>query len=241
MLLFELKTDLKYLKYNATLSSKIWDNTSLKPEVLKALRKIGVEFVKYLNVPIESVVDIIITGSMCNYNYTKYSDIDLHVVLDYDAFCEECPEFDVDDCMKAKKSLWNDRHDISIYGIEVELYAQSKNDVMTGNAGIFSLTKNDWIKRPIKDVDTVYDKRAISRKAEHYMKEIESISDDNVDNAEGIEDCMTRLKNMRKSGLERSGEFSLENLVFKVLRDAGYIQDLYDYQQQVKNDSLSLT
>lgn len=240
MLLREIAQKNKYLGYHDTLSTKIWDGDQLKPEVYDALVKIAKEFISTLKVSPNQLVDIIITGSLCNYNYTKYSDIDLHIILDYSKMCDDCRTFDIDDCMKAKKSLWNERHDITIYGLDVELYAQDKKETITGNAGVYSLTSKDWLQRPTKEAEVDYGNKMIMDKAKHIMYEIDSITSDHSDDHDAIEKLKTKIKNMRKAGLERSGEFSIENLAFKVLRNSGYIEQLHDYALKIKDDSLSL-
>lgn len=242
MLLTELKLGKKteYLAYNETLPLVLWDEFQLKPDVKRALKRIAQEFIEALKVPAEQVVDIILTGSCCNYNWTKYSDIDLHIILDYDMICDDCGAFDFDDCMKAKKSLWNDRHEITIYGMEVELYAQDKTDTITGNAGVYSLMKDSWIRKPRKHEDVKYDERTIFNKAEAIMMLIDSVIDDSADDPDTIEKIKDKIKNMRKAGLQKHGEFSLENLVFKVLRNSGYIEKLHDFSAEIKDKNLSL-
>ena len=240
MFLSEVAAKSKMLDYHSTLSTKIWDGQELKREVLLALRRIAKEFIETLGVSEEAVADIIITGSLCNYNYTRYSDIDLHIVLDYSLICDGCEGFSLDDCMKAKKSLWNDRHDITIYGMDVELYAQDVTDTITGNAGIFSIKRNEWVRVPKKLKNVDYDERMVMDKAKHIMSEIDSIIEDKVDDSGVITKLLDKIKNMRKSGLERAGEFSMENLVFKILRNSGYMEKLYDYQLNMKSKDLSL-
>lgn len=243
MLLSELhsKSKTTFLDYHSTLSSKIWDDeNTLNKEVLEALRKIAEAFIDTLGVPEDSVVDVIMTGSLCNYNYTKYSDIDLHVILDYSKICDDCQQFSVDDCLKAKKSLWNMEHDITVYGMEVELYAQDMKTPITGDAGVYSIVSDSWIKRPIKKANVVYDKKTINDKVQYITRQIDDIVDGEVDNLDAIEALKVKIKNMRKAGLEKSGEYSLENLVFKTLRNSDYIDKLHTYATDVKSDSLSL-
>lgn len=242
MLLHEIsKKASTYLGYHDTLSNKIWDGDQLKPEVYDALVRIAKEFILTLKVSdSQQIVDVIITGSLCNYNYTKYSDIDLHIILDYSELCDDCQSFDLDDCMKAKKSLWNERHDITIYGRDVELYAQDKSETITGNAGIYSIKNKAWVQRPTKEEAIDYGDRAIMDKAKHVMYEIDAFVDEQSDDKEGIEKLKDKIKNMRKAGLERAGEFSIENLAFKVLRNSGYIEKLHDYALDAVDDSLSL-
>lgn len=229
-----------YLGYHDTLSPKVWDNDTLKPEVLAALRKIAAAFIKTLGANQDQVHDIIITGSLCNYNYTRYSDIDLHVILDYSKICDDCKSFSLDDCMKAKKSLWNEQHDITVYGFDVELYAQDVNETITGNAGVFSIIDNDWVQRPTKETEVVYNDADIMNKAKHIMYDIDDIVDNQTDNSSDVEKLKLKIKNMRKAGLERAGELSVENLAFKVLRNSGYIEKLHTYATKAVDDSLSL-
>lgn len=239
MLLFEIKNK-KLIDYHENLSTKIWDGDSLKPEVLKALRRIAKQFSETLHVSSEAIADVIITGSLCNYNYTKYSDIDLHIVLDYSMICDECESFSLQDCMDAKKSLWNERHDITIYGIDVELYAQDVNDPITGNAGVFSVLRNEWIKTPEKLASLEYDKALVEAKAKRIMKQIDDLIDDNVTDKDIIDNLIDKIREMRKSGLEKTGEFSIENLVFKTLRNTGYLEKLRDYKIKAKSEDLSI-
>lgn len=228
------------LDYHEELNPKLWsDEDTLDSEVFSALKKIGNKFIEYLKIPADAIEDIIITGSNCNYNWTKYSDIDLHVVLKFDEICDNCPSFDLADCMNAKKSLWNETHDITIHGIDVELYAQSVKDAITGNAGVYSISNRKWVKRPKRE-RVEYDKKAIRNKAAILMGEIDELIDGSNTNSKDIERIKTKLRNMRKSGLEKHGEYSLENLAFKTLRNSGYLQKLHDYGQNIEDEELSL-
>jgi len=49
-----------------------------------------------------------------------------------------------------------------------------------------------------------------------------------------------RISTMRKSGLERAGEWSTENVVFKVLRADGLIDQLADRVRELEDQDLSL-
>ena len=241
MLLSELSKPNSFkLEYHDALSTKIWDVDTLKSEVYDALKKISIEFIKTLEIDNSAITDVIITGSLCNYNYTKYSDIDLHIVVDYELLCDDCEGFSISDCMNAKKALWNERHDITIYGLDVELYVQSVNDPITGNAGVYSLRKKAWLKRPVKETAIEYDEKMIVSKAKYIMFEIDDIIENKVSDSESIDKLKEKIRNMRKSGLERGGEYSLENLVFKMLRNNGYLDLLNDYKIEKKNTELSL-
>jgi hypothetical protein len=57
---------------------------------------------------------------------------------------------------------------------------------------------------------------------------------------EKIDSVKDRLKKYRSCGLEKDGEYSYENLVFKFLRRNGYIQKLFDFENEIMDKRLSL-
>src|SRR5690606_14206297 len=118
--------DTTQLKINDSLNQKIWDGEKLKPKVRIHLLKIAQNFINFLNIDDDvEIHDIIFTGSLSNYNFNDYSDIDLHVILDHKEVIED-PDL-AKEYFDTKKVLWNDRFDIKIYGFEVECYAQDAN------------------------------------------------------------------------------------------------------------------
>ena len=104
------------------LNPKIWLGEHLRPDVHETLLKISTEFFDFLNMPVE-VEDIIISGSQANYNYSPYSDLDLHFVVDYGQV--KC-EMEADELFDTKRKLWKEQHNIKIHGIPVELYVEDK-------------------------------------------------------------------------------------------------------------------
>ena len=93
--------DVESLQPQTELNSTIWEDSSLKDKVRDQLYRIALEF--YLSLNIEAPMkDIIFTGSLANYNYTKHSDIDLHIMIDY-ADVDDNLDL-VKDLMTAKKS-----------------------------------------------------------------------------------------------------------------------------------------
>ena len=106
----------------------------------------------FAKIPPDAVVDVILVGGNANYNYTGYSDIDLHLVVDM----EKLPECEglLDEYLRGKKQLWSLVHDISIYGHDVELYAQDKETPYTKDQGVYSIKNDQWIVQPTrKEVD----------------------------------------------------------------------------------------
>jgi len=242
----QLKT---HLEYHATLNPKLWSTFAddknypmLKPEVQEALEKISNAFLAFLKVEADKVADIIFTGSNANYNWSKLSDIDLHIILNYDAICKDCQEnssgFDLDDCYKAKKTVWNEYHDITIKDYIVEVYVEPKTEERSGNAGVWSLVKKDWIKVPQKEEDLVYDETQIKAKAADLMHQIDMLSKES--DATAIKAMQDKIKKMRQAAISSGGEFSLENLVFKAIRNNGYMDKLYDLGNKAEDDELSL-
>ena len=234
-----------HLEYHDTLNPKLWDSSTnpptLHPDVEEALKKVANSFLTSLKVTPDQIKDIILIGSNCNYNWSKLSDIDLHVVLDYNKICPECEgSFDLDDCFKAKKSLWNDGHDVSIKGSNVEVYAQPETEQVSSNAGVYSLADGQWVREPTKEEDLVYDEKDIKRKAKKLMDEIDSVIKDGNTNETTVKNLQDKIKKMRKASIAKGGEFSLENLVYKTLRNNGYMDKLYDFAANLEDKDLSL-
>ena len=69
-------------EYHKELNPNIWTDNKLNPEIREKLLEIAAAFVDYLDLDVD-IEDITLTGSLANYNYTKYSDFDLHILTDY--------------------------------------------------------------------------------------------------------------------------------------------------------------
>lgn len=225
--------DFKSIEQKDELNSDVWinDGTQLNPEVRKNLIKIALRFYKELDIPQAHLEDIVFTGSLANYNWSKYSDVDLHLIVDYK---EVAPDVDlVRNYLKARKSLWNDEHDIKIFGFDVEVYVQDANEPHYAT-GQYSIMNDEWLVKP-KPGKPEIDKDAIKRKAKFLMKMIDDVKDmfNKKEYRQAINDAdklQTKIRNMRSYGLEKNGEYSSENLAFKLLRRNKYIEKLYDIE-----------
>ena len=93
------------MKFHDELNQKLFNKEELKPEVKEKLKEIAEAFIDYLEVNKDAIKDVVITGSSVSYNYTKYSDIDLHLKVDYDLIHEDCPI--VEGYLWACKSTFN--------------------------------------------------------------------------------------------------------------------------------------
>ena len=129
--------------YHNKLNIKFWDERGLRPEVKDKLLQIGTKWAEFAKIPSAAVKDMILVGGNANYNYTRFSDLDLHLVVDKSQIAD-CPEL-LDDYLRDKKKLWALVHDIKIYAHPVELYAQDENDPLPANQGVYSIIKGEWI------------------------------------------------------------------------------------------------
>jgi predicted nucleotidyltransferase len=216
------------------LSKKIWkDDENMRPDVQKALENIANEFLDYLKIDVD-VEDVTFTGSYANYNYTPYSDIDLHIVIDFDKISND--EDLVEGFMNAKKSYWNDRYDITVNGIEVEIYPQDSSEEHV-SSGVYSIDQEKWIVKPEK-FQKEPNLKSANKKFQMLKREISSAVES--EDLKSVERLLKKLRNMRKSALNKSGEMSVENIAYKMLRSEDLIQKLYDSKFSLYGDSISL-
>ena len=220
--------------YNDTLHPQFWDEFEFKEDVLKPILKIVDDFVKDdAHISPEMVEDVQLTGSLANYNYSEYSDLDVHILLDFADINKD--EEIVKRALDGKRFIWNLRHDIKFNGHEVELYFQDIHEPHVAS-GLFSLSGNRWIKKPKYEKPEI-DHEDVVKKANSFKKELDLLADvlDNISDEKEFSLINKRAKKlkekimrMRKEGLAGKGEFSVENLAFKTLRNDQTIARLND-------------
>jgi len=223
----------KHRIYNSILNPTIWSTeNNLRTEVLNALINVAETFYEdsELNVPLE---DVYFLGSTAGYNWTPTSDIDLHLVVDFSKIGTN--QELVKNYVDGLKNKWNQSHDIKIGNHPVEVYIQDIKE-LNKSQSVYSLMKNHWIKKP-KHEDIYIDKDTIKKKYKQLTHSIDrAISDADI---EKIKKLIKRVYDIRQSGLDKSGEYSTENLVFKLLRSTGYINKLRDTNTQLTDKELS--
>lgn len=224
------------LRYHDQLNSKLWDGDKLKSEVREKLIEIGNTWAEFSSIPQEAIKDMILVGGNANFNYTDFSDIDLHLLVDKNDM-PDCPDL-LDDYLKDKKQLWSLSHDISIYGHDVELYAQDVNAEFPANQGVYSLTQDNWMVPPTKQ-EVNFDDPNLIRKIEDYINKINGLIDSNAED-ESFKKLKKKFADMRKAGIKKAGEFSQENLIFKELRNKGYLDRMNQYIKSKEDEKLSL-
>jgi hypothetical protein len=221
--------DPSLVKFNDTLHPKFFDeNNKFKEEPRKLLINIVNYFLK--NIEEKIIIDsVTITGSIVNYNYNKYSDIDLHFIIDKNDYNKDDFE-SVMDIFNTKAKLWNYEHEnIKMFNHNIEIYMQEKSEVHT-STGVYDILLNDWIKKPekqYKDIDMAY----IKSKLNKLVDKINYVISQN--NPEKIEKFVDDIKLYRKAGLESQGEYAYENLLYKMLKHTGYMSKLYDYERKL--------
>ena len=225
------------LKSNEELNPRLWnEKQKLDMEVWRALDRIGKEWAEFANIPKKAIKDVILTGGNANYNYTKYSDIDLHLVIDKEMI--DCPAV-LDDYLQSKKQLWALTHDIKVKGQPVELYAQDYRDPFREGQGIYSLQSNKWLQVPARyKIDRKHPE--VIRKVKELMFQIDTLIDSRSDDVAAFKRLKGRLKGMRSAAIEKGGEYAPENLVFKELRNRGYLDKMNDYVRNLEDEDLSL-
>ena len=226
-----------------TLNPKVWENpenpqkATMIPKVKKALMRIAEEFIDYLGEDV-FVEDIVLTGSLANFNWSEFSDFDLHIIVDFEQYEDESDLYK--ELYNLKKQVFNDKHNIKIFGYDVELYAQDSEEPHFAT-GVYSVMNDEWVTNP-KKVDIEIDRNVLEKKIKNWTEKIDKVvdSEQSEDDVKLIDSIKEKLKEYRKSGLEKEGELSYENLVFKFLRRSGHIEKLFDISNKAVDKELSI-
>jgi len=247
-LIEDLETDKKIVKSfepKESLSDQIFEGSdgdfSMREDIRSRLLEISDDFIESLSIEF-FIHDIVLTGSLSNYNWSEYSDVDLHIIVNFDDFGEQKELYT--ELFKLKKTLFNSSHNITIKGFEVELYIQDSNEAHF-SSGVYSVMNDEWETVPKKEEDVNIDKDILVQKVGQLQDMIDTVIDnaeeEELDDAkEMIKKVKDKIKKYRTSGLEKEGEYSYENLTFKVLRRNGYLQKLFDFENDLMDKRLSL-
>lgn len=221
--------DMSSFKKQKTLNKDIWKNDEeLNPRVRLQLLDISDDFIDFLGLRWVKEKDIVLTGSICNYNWSSYSDIDVHIIIDFSEI--HANKELVREYVDAKKNEWNNEHILlEIYGFNVEFYVEDVNENAVSN-GVYSLEKNEWLSKPdinnVEDISSRKDEK-IRKIAANLITKIEEIEEETerTRDIQKLRELMNRankitsmIKEIRKNGLQKNGEISIGNIVYKVLR-----------------------
>jgi len=221
------------VKFHKELNPRLWQDEKLDKEVRDQLLLIAEDFVEYLGISNLKVKDVTISGSNAAYSYTPHSDLDLHILVDFN----ELPNNEVyQELFTAKKTLYNDAHDITVHGVPVELYVQDTNQPVQ-SLGEYSIVHDKWIRIP-KKRRANFDEAATKAKYEKLGDLIELALKSK--DPKRVSDTIALVKRYRKSGLDKHGEFGPENLAYKAVRKQGLVQALYDLKSELHAEKLSI-
>lgn len=238
--------DMKPFKVKDKLNPEFFNGDGeLNSQIRMKLLDIADDFIKELEVKWVKPTDIVLTGSIANYNWSKYSDVDIHIIYDYNEVYKK-PDF-VKDYFNSKKELWNKTHDeLTIKDFPVEISVENTSEPAQ-STGVYSLEKNKWVKEPKNLNDSKLNKEYIKSFCAKQMTKLDSLFDEmdkEKDNtklkklSDKIKGIYTKLKDMRAEGLgSKEKEMSAGNIIWKVVKHMGYIEKVWDYINNVYDRS----
>lgn len=230
----DIQTAVSSIDFHQSLNPSLWKEGELRTDVRVALLKSALAFYDFLDLPSMKIESVHLVGSNAGYNYTEWSDCDVHIVVDY----AKCGLGTVaENLFTTKKTLWNTLHgSVRVNGFPVELYIEDSRHPVTA-AGVYDLLLGRWVTKPAARAPK-WNSNAVMAKAEGLIHAIDDILANPT--AMQIEHMFAKLKKLRKAGLSQAGEFSTENLAFKTLRNLGYVAMLSDARTKASDDELSL-
>ena len=219
---------------NATLNPKLWEGAGrLKSEVRGALLRIARDFYEFCDIEFP-IIDIVITGSNVNYNWTARSDLDLHLITDYSQ--TEC-DGELEELFDTKRLRYEQERPVKIYGIPVTLYVEDQ-DRPGVSQGLYSVKQGEWINKPRQirpqinqgDITDQYKAWEIILSAVLERRQLDL-----------SRSTLKLLRNYRRLGLAtEQGEFSTANIVYKQLRNHSLTDLLHDQVEHLITQRLSI-
>jgi hypothetical protein len=235
------QVDISSFEVKDSLNPDIWENEELIEEVRQKLIGIVAEFFDDTELTFEDFDDISFTGSLANYNWSEFSDIDLHIIIDFMAFGGDA-EY-IKKYFTEKRINWNKAHNIKIKGHDVEIYVQDSAEAHM-SSGVYSILHNEWVTQPLSATPSI-SWQEVQLKAADLMEQIDELEamfkqGNYSESDEFAAKLKEKIKKFRKTGLEQGGEFSVENIAFKTLRRNGYLEKLSRFQTDSYDQTLSL-
>ena len=213
------------------LNPVLWQNNKLRPEVKEKILNLVNEFQSTLDIPL-TILDINIVGSNASYNYTDKSDVDVHIITNFEEY--GYPQELVQAAMNSFKTNFNNKYDVDYGGYNVEVYIEDVKSSPQSN-GIYSVIKDGWIKKPakLKPVDA-----EIEPEYTNYIHRIEEIIKNG--SVEDIISIIDELYLLRRNSLVVDGEFGKGNIIFKQLRNNGLLDALKERRVELASKELSI-
>jgi len=223
------------------LERRIWDDMKMKDEVRLPMLKIAKSFIDKLPFEVD-IEDITLTGSLANYNWSTYSDVDLHIIIDFSKIDDNHAL--IKGFFDAARARWNDKHSIRLKGYDVEIYVEDANESHK-SSGVYSVMSDEWIVEP-KKYDHYIDFSGARRKADGVEASVNRVNNlimggEYKKALRAIDRLKRKIRNMRRAGLESpKQEFSIENIAFKILRRNGILDSLEDMKTDAHDFMLGL-
>jgi len=235
------KNIISSFKVQDELNPNIWyydgESYKMKPEIRISLLDIVKDYEDFVDVELD-IDDITLTGSLSNFNWSEFSDVDLHILMDFENTDPLLKKY-----LDSKRIIWNSLRDVTVKGFDVEIYVQDSKEPHFAS-GVYSVLYNDWIVEP-KEEEVSIDSKKILNKSKNWMSQIDKFEvnsrrqepDEVLDD---IQKFKNKIKKYRGAGLEDKGEYSYENLTFKFLRRNGYLKKLNDVRNYLIDKNLTL-
>lgn len=239
-----LKRQFARIQVQDHLNPKVWEEggARMRAPLRKQLLEIAHDFLTGDETPKIEIDDIVLTGSLANYNWSTQSDLDTHLLARFGSGQVGTLTHQLYDLLAY---TWNQHHDITLEGFEVEIFVADATASFPHEAGVYSLQRDKWLITPQPMAEQSIDWESVFKKANRIAAQIERLStmvqqghyEAAVHAAEHLKD---RLRRQRAAGLEKGGELSVENLVFKVLRRHGDIDRLRDLKTRAGDKARSI-
>ncbi len=234
------KKIIKSFKVQEELNPIFWEENNgtykLNEDIRQALLKVVEDYANFVDVDLD-IDDVTLTGSLSNYNWSDFSDVDLHIIMDFGGNQSSLLKKYLD----SRRIIWNSIRDVTAKDFDVEIYVQDSSEPHFAS-GVYSVLNDEWINTPTKEEDVEIDTKKVLSKSKNFMDKIDAIEraakkEEPEKVLEKISRLKNKLKKYRGSGLANKGEYSYENLSFKFLRRNEYLKKLND----VKNDLIDQT
>lgn len=239
--------DTEIFQLHNELNPILWDeDKNVQQALLPKLLSIAEAYIDFCKIPDNAgVYDITLTGSLSGYNYTKYSDLDIHIIINYGDI--QASEEMITNYFMLKKDAWADEFELKFSTYPIEMYVQDQSAYLTGTSPQYSLLHQKWVHLPDKPEDDI-DETTIIKKSKDFMHQITELEDeaynepelDSTEILQEIEKLKAKIKSMRQDAIKENGDFGTGNLVFKVLRNSGFLQRITELKKFIIEKTLSI-
>ncbi len=221
------------LEVHDTLNPKIWtSDNKLQHDVRQKILDVLDLFKKFCELTIP-VVDIYLVGSNASYNYTDNSDLDMHIIVNFDLI--DGSKEVVGMMYNLQRSAFNRDYDISVHGVPIEIYVEDVSGTSVTSNGIYSVFKDKWLKFPKRiEVPIIDTSDAVSRWEKRINYELTKGT------YQSVSDVINKLYAMRKNSILVDGEFGKGNQIFKDIRNLGLLSELKDRLKELTSKEYSL-